>query len=75
MYTLIQSISFRRLLLEQGPALVTSFLIAEILYKFHSFTLECIAFLATWYVLDFIIQFVRRWLQPAETVSKNFPSH
>jgi hypothetical protein len=66
MYTLIQAIPFRRLLLEQGPALVASFLIAELFYKFHSFTLECIAFLLTWYVLDLAIQSVRKWLQPKQ---------
>ncbi len=31
--------------------LATSFAIAEPLYKFHSFTLETGAFLATWWVL------------------------
>ncbi len=28
-----------------------AFVIAEMFYKFHSFTLEAAAFLATWYVL------------------------
>jgi hypothetical protein len=28
-----------------------SLLIAELFFKFHSFTLECIAFLLLWYVL------------------------
>lgn len=32
-------------------SLAIAFLIAEQLYKFHSFTLETIAFLATWWVL------------------------
>ena len=27
-------------------------MIAELFYKFHSFTLECAGFLATWFVLD-----------------------
>ena len=31
--------------------LATSFVIAEMFYKFHSFTLEAGAFLATWYAL------------------------
>lgn len=52
MYTLIRSISIRQLLLEQVPALTLSFLVAEMFYKFHSFTLECLAFLATWWVFD-----------------------
>ena len=55
MYTLIRSIPVRQLLLEQVPALGLSFIIAELLYKFHSFTLECLAFLGTWYVIDVAI--------------------
>ena len=52
MYTLIRTLPFRDILLEQVPALGVSLMIAEAFYKFHSFTLECIAFLATWYALD-----------------------
>ena len=29
--------------------LPASFVIAEVFYKFHSFTLECAAFLVTWF--------------------------
>jgi len=32
-------------------SLAVAFVIAEQLYKFHSFTLETVAFLATWWVL------------------------
>lgn len=32
----------------------TAFLVAEFFYKFHSFALECAAFLATWYLLSFV---------------------
>ncbi len=52
MFTLIRTLSTRDLLLQQAPAFAASFAIAEVLYKFHSFALECLAFLATWYVLD-----------------------
>ena len=52
MYSLTKLMSTRQFLLEQLPVLVASLLIAEFFYKFHSFTLECIAFLATWYLLD-----------------------
>jgi len=31
------------------PSFVISLLIAETFFKFHSFTLELLAFLATWY--------------------------
>lgn len=59
MYSLVRSMPVRRLLMEQAPALGMSMIIAELFYKFHSFTLECIAFLVTWYVLDASLQFVR----------------
>lgn len=61
MYTLIRLLPFKRLAVEQMPALLLAGVIAEFFYKFHSFTLECIAFLVTWFVLDAAIQwFVRR---------------
>lgn len=37
------------------PGLVLAFLIAEVFYKFHSFALECGAFLLTWLVIDVIV--------------------
>ena len=33
-------------------ALLAALLVAEFFFKFHSFTLECMAFLATWLLLD-----------------------
>lgn len=57
MYTFIKAISTRQLLMEQAPAFVLSLVIAESFYKFHSFTLECLAFLMTWYVLDMATNF------------------
>ena len=56
MYTLMQSLSWRQFFSEQGPAFLAAFLLAELFYKFHSFTLECAAFLATWFVLDWVVQ-------------------
>lgn len=52
MYTLIQAIPIRQLLLAQLPALFASLVIAEVFYKFGSFTLEAVAFLGTWFVID-----------------------
>lgn len=58
MYSLFRALPLRRLLFEQGLGLTISLLIAELFYKFHSFTLECVAFLATWYIVDWVIQYV-----------------
>jgi hypothetical protein len=52
MYTLVRSLPLRQLLLEQAIPFTASFLIADRFYKFHSFALETLAFLATWFVLD-----------------------
>ena len=63
MYRLVSSIPLRLLILEQAPALGVSLVIAELFYKFHSFTLETMAFLGTWYAADRVISLVRRLLK------------
>jgi hypothetical protein len=62
MYTLFRMLSIKRLASEQLPALAFAWVIAELFYKFHSFTLECAAFLATWFLLDALIQSLVRLL-------------
>jgi hypothetical protein len=59
MFTLIRSLRVHELLTEQIPALGISLLITELFFKFHSFSLECVSFLATWYILDAIIAFLK----------------
>jgi hypothetical protein len=48
-YSLVRRTSGRQLLVLEAPALFGSLVVAESFYKFHSFTLECLAFLATWF--------------------------
>ncbi|MGQ0550925.1 MAG: hypothetical protein ACT4PY_14795 [Armatimonadota bacterium] len=43
-----------------ATTLAGSLLIAEFFYKFHSFTLEALAFLATWYALRRVARFLAR---------------
>ena len=62
MYTLIRSVPISNLLAMQAPALLASFIIAEVFYKFHSFTLETLAFLATWFVIDAVLSVGRNLL-------------
>ncbi|MGH8352633.1 MAG: hypothetical protein ACRERY_03790 [Pseudomonas sp.] len=57
MYTLMRAIPKRQLLLEHAPVLGASLVIAELFYKFGSFTLECVAFLATWFVIDAVVRY------------------
>lgn len=56
MYSLIRLFPVRQLLVEQVPALTISLCMAELFYKFHSFILEGLAFMATWYALDAAIK-------------------
>jgi hypothetical protein len=60
MYSFFKALPTRQLLSEQLPAFCGSLAIAEIFYKFHSFLLETLAFLATWYLLDWAIQMCRK---------------
>lgn len=55
MYNLIKSLTFQEALQIFVPSLGISIIIAELYYKLGSFTLECIAFLFTWYIIVNII--------------------
>jgi hypothetical protein len=59
MYTLIQRAGLRGALTAEAPTLFLSMLLAELFYKFHSFTLECAAFLATWYAASYLLSVAR----------------
>jgi hypothetical protein len=60
MYSLLYRAQWRRDWAIEAPCLIVSVLLAEALYKFHSFSLECLAFLATWYVLGGLVYGLRR---------------
>lgn len=61
MFTLFRIQSLKQIGTEQLPTLLIAGVIAELFYKFGSFSLECIAFLATWFALDAAIQWLK-WL-------------
>ena len=62
MFELLRSSPLRQLVSRQAPTLVISLVVAEMFYKFGSFTLECLGFLATWFVLDAMFALVARLL-------------
>ena len=70
MSTLLRTLSVRELLIAEAPSLAIAMVIAELFYKFHSFTLECIAFLATWYVVGSVIRGVIGYFQTRRDQSK-----
>ncbi|UIJ72701.1 hypothetical protein [Aurantimonas sp. HBX-1] len=65
MYALVKSLTLRAMLMEQLPVFAASWVIAEFFYKFKSFTLECAAFLVTWFLLDAAVSTTRRLLSSA----------
>jgi hypothetical protein len=60
MYSYVKNVGVPAFFVREAPAFVVSFLIAELFYKFHSFSLECLAFLATWYALSWVQSLVIR---------------
>lgn len=55
MYTIVKTSGAKKLLATEAPAFILSLFLAESLYKFGSFTLECLAFLATWFIISFLV--------------------
>ena len=58
MYSLLRGKGAPHRLAREIPALAVSVVIAELFYHFHSFSLECLAFLSTWLVLSVAIHAV-----------------
>jgi len=55
MYSLISKVPLSTVVGRELPAFGISLVVAEIFYKFQSFSLECLAFLATWFGLSWLI--------------------
>lgn len=56
MIDLIRSLKDHTAYGQRFSGFMAAFLVAEFFYKFHSFTLECIAFLVTWLVVDWLLE-------------------
>jgi len=66
MYSLVRTLRSPTLALQEGATCAVSLLLAEVFYKFHSFSLECLAFLATWVALSGLVGFGTRLRGKAE---------
>jgi len=64
MFSLLKDLGVAVALRQEALPFVVAFGIAEFFYKFHSFTLECLAFLATWFVLSFLQSLLLPKAQP-----------
>jgi len=51
-------VGLRKGLITEGPSLLLSMFVAEVFYKFHSFSLEFLAMMATWFVMSYLLSFV-----------------
>jgi hypothetical protein len=56
MYTLVRCLGKPAVTLREASTFAVAILLAELFYQFHSFSLECLAFLATWTVLSGLIE-------------------
>ena len=56
MYELVRHSLLQKLLPQQLVSGGVAFIIANQFYQFHSFALECLAFLVTWGAFDFLTQ-------------------
>lgn len=56
MYELVRHALLQKLLPQQLVSGGAAFIIANQFYQFHSFALECLAFLVTWGAFDFLTQ-------------------
>ena len=54
MYSLFRQNESPGHLAREVPTAGAALVIAEVFYKFHSFSLECLAFLATWFALSWL---------------------
>ncbi len=73
MYELIRSSSRRELFTRHVPGLIIAFVMAELFYKWGSFALERLGFLATWLLVDLIFALASGKLaggEDAEAVDK-----
>lgn len=69
MLSQIISVPDRDVWIVAGPTLVASLVIAELFYKFHSFILEAVAMLATWWVLNTLTRLVLSSRKDTDSVS------
>ena len=55
MYNLLRNGSGRQLLQNEFAPMFGAGLVTELFFKWHSFTLECLGFLALWYAFGWLL--------------------
>ena len=54
MFSLIKDLGIRLTMKQEAIPFLIAFAIAEFFFKFKSFALECLAFLAVWFLFSFV---------------------
>ena len=54
MFSLLKGFGIQLTIKREGIPFLVAFVIAELFFKFKSFALECLAFLAVWFVLSYL---------------------
>lgn len=55
MFSLLKTIGLKKLFTAEMPSFLLSIVLAETVYKFGSFILECFAFLLTWGIGSYLL--------------------
>ena len=63
MYSALSRLGFAGFARKELVPFAVAVVVAEMFFKFHSFSLECLAFLATWYVLSALQHAIERALK------------
>jgi hypothetical protein len=66
MYALLRDVGRPVAAVRELVTLTLALVIAEVFYKFHSFTLECVAFLGTWIALGALVELAGRLFKGAK---------
>jgi hypothetical protein len=61
MFSLVKDLGIQVALRQEALPFLIAFVVAEFFFKFKSFTLECLAFLAAWFLLSFLQSLFFRW--------------
>ena len=60
MFSLVKELGLQLAIRQEGIPFVIAFVTAELFFKFKSFALECLAFLAVWFLLSFVQSLIVR---------------
>lgn len=74
MYQLFRLQGLRQVLVGEGPPALGALVIAEIFYKWHSFLLECLGFLATWILLSWLLDLAAGGLRKLDGAADSGPA-